>query len=269
MLRALGDGEKPDFSGERICVVGGGNVAMDCARSAVRLGAEKVSIVYRRRVADMTAQDEEIVGAKEEGCELLELHAPLRIAVEDGKVAGLVVQPQIIGGLRAGRPAPRDAQADEVTIPCERVIVAIGQAIDSADFAEQGVATNRGRIVTDSLGAIAGMDGVYAGGDCQSGPATVIRAINAGKVAAANIDQFLGFDHQITLDVELPPVQFKGKISCARCEMVFREANERIKDFDEIEKGMTAEEAFQEASRCLRCDHFGFGAFRGGRVWQW
>ncbi|MBQ9058892.1 MAG: FAD-dependent oxidoreductase [Atopobiaceae bacterium] len=269
MLRAIGDDELPDFTGERVCIVGGGNVAMDCARSAVRCGAEKVTIVYRRRVADMTAQDEEIVGAKEEGCELLELHAPLRIATEGGRVSGLVVQPQIIGGLKWGRPAPRDAQADEVTIECNRVIVAIGQVIESEPFAAQGVATNRGKIVTNPDGAIEGFDGVFSGGDCQSGPATVIRAINAGKVAAANIDHYLGFDHQITLDVELPPVQFKGKISCARCEMPFRESIERIHDFDDIEKGYTAEEALQEASRCLRCDHFGFGAFRGGRIEQW
>lgn len=269
MLRAIGDDEIPDFSGERICVVGGGNVAMDCARSALRCGAEKVTIVYRRRVADMTAQDEEIVGAKEEGCELLELHAPVRVAVKDGRVAGLVVQPQIIGGLKWGRPAPRKAATDEITIPCERVIVAIGQAIESEPFAKQGVATNRNRIVTDSDGAIAGLDGVFSGGDCQSGPATVIRAVNAGKVAAANIDHYLGFNHRIELDVEIPQVQFKGKISCARSEMPFREAHERVGDFGEIEIGYTHEEAMQEASRCLRCDHFGFGAFRGGRIEQW
>ena len=109
------------------------------------------------------------------------------------------------------------------------------------------------------------MDGVFSGGDCQGGPATVIRAVNAGKVAAGNIDNYLGFNHQITLDVDLPPVQFKGKTSCARCEMTLREAEDRKRDFDLIENGLTEEEAHQEASRCLRCDHFGFGAFRGGR----
>lgn len=269
MLRSIGDDELPDFTGKRVCVVGGGNVAMDCARSAVRCGAEKVTIVYRRRVADMTAQDEEIVGAKEEGCELLELHAPLRIATDDNRVSGLVVQPQIIGGPKWGRPAPRNAQADEVCVPCERVIVAIGQKIDSDAFAAQGVVTNRGKIVTDSLGSIEGFEGVFSGGDCQTGPATVIRAINAGKVAAANIDHYLGFDHRIEANVEIPDVQFKGKVSCARCELKFREAVERKDDFDEIEDGFTSEEAVQEASRCLRCDHFGFGAFRGGRFTQW
>ena len=270
MLRAIGDEEYPDFTGERICVVGGGNVAMDVARSAVRCGAEKVTIVYRRRVADMTAQDAEIAGAREEGCELLELHAPLRIeAGEDGKVKGLVVRPQIIGGLKRGRPAPRAAEAAEQLIPCERVIVAIGQKIASEPFEAQGVQCNRGRVVTDEDCSLPGMPDVFCGGDCHTGPATVIRAVHAGKVAAGNIDNFLGFNHEIKLDVEIPQVQFRGKISCARCEMTEREAMERRGDFDIVERGLTHEEAMQEASRCLRCDHFGYGAFRGGRVEQW
>ncbi|MGN0070648.1 MAG: NAD(P)-binding protein [Atopobiaceae bacterium] len=269
MLRAIGDEEIPDFTGERICVIGGGNVAMDVARSAVRCHAKKVTIVYRRRVADMTAQDEEIAGARAEGCELLELHAPLAIEATDGHVTGLRVQKQIIGGPKKGRPAPRAAEALEEVIPCERVLVAIGQAIESRPFEELGMKCNRGRIVTDTDGAVPGFDGVFSGGDCQSGPATVIRAINAGKVAAANIDHYLGYDHQIVADVEIPTVQFKGKNMCARCEMTSREASERVGDFDIVEHGLTPEEAHQEASRCLRCDHFGYGAFRGGRIMQW
>lgn len=269
MLRSIGDDEKPDFTGQRIVVIGGGNVAMDVARSAARLGSEKVTIVYRRRIADMTAQDEEIAGAMAEGCEVLELHAPTRIVTENGHVTGLAVDPQIIGGLVKGRPAPRKAHASEQIVPCDRVLVAIGQAIDSAPFEAAGVKNNRGKIITEVDGALPGLDGVFCGGDCQTGPATVIRAINAGKVAAGNIDNHLGFDHKIVLDVELPPVQFKGKISCARCEMTEREAAERVTDFDLMERGLTEEEAHQEASRCLRCDHFGFGAFRGGRVEQW
>lgn len=269
MLRAIGDGLTPDFSGKRVCVVGGGNVAMDVARSSVRSGAEKTTIVYRRRVADMTAQDEEIAGAEAEGCELLELHAPVRIETKDDKVVGLVVQPQIIGGLKRGRPAPRDAQQEELLIPCDVVVVAIGQAIQSEVFEEEGIPTKWGRIVARPSGEVEGFEGVFAGGDCESGPATVIRAVNAGKVAARNIDNYLGFDHEVTHEIDLPPVKFKGKTSCARCEMREREAQERIEDFELVEYGLSDEEAAQEASRCLRCDHFGFGAFRGGRIDQW
>ena len=270
MLRAIGDDELPDLSGQRVCVIGGGNVAMDVARSAVRCGAEKVSIVYRRRVCDMTAQDAEIAGAQAEGCEVLELTAPLAIETgEEGRVSGLRVQPQIIGEPRRGRPAPRAAATPERVIPCERVFVAIGQDIDSKPFEEMGVACKWGCIVTDSDGAVPNFDGLFSGGDCQTGPATVIRAINAGRVASANIDRYLGFDHKIKLDVELPTVQFKGKHECGRCELGEREAGERIHDWNLVEQGLTEEEARQEASRCLRCDHFGFGAFRGGRNLEW
>lgn len=270
MLRSIGDNEAPDFSGERVCVVGGGNVAMDVARSAVRCGAEKVTIVYRRRVIDMTAQDEEIAGAEAEGCEILSLNAPLRIVAKGGVVSGLAVQPQIIGEFRGGRPFPRPADVPERVIPCDRVVVAIGQAIDSSAFEGQGVPCSRGRIIARADGSVEGFEGVYAGGDCQSGPATVIRAVNAGKVAAANIDHYLGFDHKIDKhNVEMPPVKFKGKISCARCEMTSREASERTDDWNLVENGLSREEALQEASRCLRCDHFGHGAFRGGRIMQW
>lgn len=270
MLRAIGDDELPDLSGQRVCVIGGGNVAMDVARSAVRCGAEKVSIVYRRRICDMTAQDAEIAGAQAEGCEVLELTAPLAIEMgEDGRVSGLRVQPQIIGAPRRGRPAPRAAATPERVIPCERVFVAIGQDIDSKPFEEMGIACKWGCVVTDSDGAVPNFDGLFSGGDCQTGPATVIRAINAGRVASANIDRYLGFDHKIKLDVELPTVQFKGKHECGRCELGEREAGERIHDWNLVEQGLTEEEARQEASRCLRCDHFGFGAFRGGRNLEW
>ena len=270
MLRAIGDDELPDLSGQRVCVIGGGNVAMDVARSAVRCGAEKVSIVYRRRICDMTAQDAEIAGAQAEGCEVLELTAPLAIETgEDGRVSGLRVQPQIIGEPRRGRPAPRAAATPERVIPCERVFVAIGQDIDSKPFEEVGIACKWGCVVTDSDGAVPNFDGLFSGGDCQTGPATVIRAINAGRVASANIDRYLGFDHKIKLDVELPTVQFKGKHECGRCELGEREAGERIHDWNLVEQGLTEEEARQEASRCLRCDHFGFGAFRGGRNLEW
>ncbi len=270
MLRAIGDDELPDLSGQRVCVIGGGNVAMDVARSAVRCGAEKVSIVYRRRICDMTAQDAEIAGAQAEGCEVLELTAPLAIETgEDGRVSGLRVQPQIIGEPRRGRPAPRAAATPERVIPCERVFVAIGQDIDSKPFEDMGVACKWGCVVTDSDGAVPNFDGLFSGGDCQTGPATVIRAINAGRVASANIDRYLGFDHKIKLDVELPTVQFKGKHECGRRELGEREAGERIHDWNLVEQGLTEEEARQEASRCLRCDHFGFGAFRGGRNLEW
>lgn len=272
MLRGIGDGEMPDFTGRDIVVIGGGNVAMDVARSAIRLGAKRVRIAYRRRAADMTAMQEEVAGAVEEGCELLELHAPLRIEKdEQGNVAALWVQPQIIGPVKHGRPVPLDAAQDEVRLACDTVLVAIGQGIESKEFEKQGIPVKRGVIEAMHWSGVNAKDitGVFAGGDCVTGPATVIRAIAAGKVAAANIDEYLGFHHTISADVEIPSVRLDDRKSCARVNMTLRQPTERAKDFDLIECGMTCEEAAQEAGRCLRCDHFGFGILKGGRVEKW
>ena len=272
LLREIGDDEMPDFTGKEIVVIGGGNVAMDVARSAVRLGAKRVRIAYRRRRVDMTAMEEEIEGAIEEGCELLDLHAPLRIEVDDsGRAAALWVQPQIIGPMKHGRPIPMISEKTPVRLACDIVIVAIGQGIESKEFEKQGIPVKRGVIEAMSWSGVKTKDitGVFAGGDCVTGPATVIRAIAAGKVAAANIDEFLGYNHVISADVEIPRVRLDDNRSCARVNMKVRQASERIQDFELIEEGMTCEEACQEARRCIRCDHFGFGILKGGRIEKW
>lgn len=271
LLRKIGDDEMPDFTGQDIIVIGGGNVAMDVARSSVRLGAKRVRVVYRRRQVDMTAQAEEVEGAAQEGCEILELCRPLRIEKdENGKVAGVWVKPQIIGPVEAGRRArPCEAQEQETLLPCDMVIVAIGQGIESKAFEAQGIPVKRGVIEALNWSGIKDIPGVYAGGDCVTGPATVIRAIAAGKVAAANIDADLGYNHLIQTDVEIPEVRPENKKPTGRVNMKERNAAERIHDFEMVECGMTCEEAMQEAGRCLRCDHYGFGVFKGGRVDKW
>lgn len=275
MLRAIGDGDMPDYTGKRVIVIGGGNVAMDVARSSIRLGASKVSIVYRRRKADMTALEEEVVGAEAEGCDVLELMSPVRIKQdEEGNAIGLVVKPQMITKVSHGRPAPKAASKDEMLLESDLIVVAIGQGIETKSFEEHGIKVQRGVISALNTGNITPQDGemsegVFAGGDCVTGPATVIKAIAAGKVAAANIDEYLGFNHEITCDVEIPYASNEDKVACGRVEVALREAAERKNDFEPIEYGFSCEEACQEAGRCLRCDHFGFGAFRGGREEQW
>ena len=275
MLRAIGDGDMPDYTGKRVIVIGGGNVAMDVARSSIRLGASKVSIVYRRRKADMTALEEEVVGAESEGCDVLELMSPVRIKQdEEGNAIGLVVKPQMISKVSHGRPAPKAASKDEMLLESDLIVVAIGQGIETKSFEEHGIKVQRGVISALNTGNITPQDGemsegVFAGGDCVTGPATVIKAIAAGKVAAANIDEYLGFNHEITCDVEIPYASNEDKVACGRVEVALREAAERKNDFEPIEYGFSCEEACQEAGRCLRCDHFGFGAFRGGREEQW
>ena len=275
MLRAIGDGDMPDYTGKKVIVIGGGNVAMDVARSSIRLGASKVSIVYRRRKADMTALEEEVEGAEAEGCDVLELMSPVRIKQdEEGNAIGLIVKPQMISRVSHGRPAPKAAAKDEVLLESDLIVVAIGQGIETKSFEEHGIKVQRGVISALNTGNITPQDGemsegVFAGGDCVTGPATVIKAIAAGKVAAANIDDYLGFNHEITCDVEIPYASNEDKVACGRVEVALRDAAERKNDFEPIEYGFSCEEACQEAGRCLRCDHFGFGAFRGGREEQW
>ena len=262
--------EKPDFTGKDVVIIGGGNVAMDATRTSMRLGAKSVRCVYRRRISDMTALMEEIEGAMAEGCEILPLKAPVRIETnEDGTVRGLVVQPQVIGEVKGGRPAPRNADVPEEFYACDVVLMAVGQAVDSAVFAEDGVPTQRNNIVTADDGSVPGWEGVFSGGDCVSGPATVILAVEAGKVAAASIDEYLGFHTDISANLEIPAAPFRLKNATGRVDLTEREANWRKNDFELMENCMSEQEMAQECSRCLRCDHYGHAGFKGGRLVKW
>ncbi len=271
LLGSIGSDDPPDFTGKRVVVIGGGNVAMDCVRSSLRLGAAEAKIVYRRRKEDMTALPEEVDGALEEGCGLLQLHAPLRIeADENGNACALWAQPQIIGKIDAwGRAKVSSAAKDPVRIAADVVIVAIGQGIETRHFEQAGMSVKRGNLAALPDGMVSDLPGVFAGGDCVTGPATVIRAIAAGKVAAANIDNYLGFNHLISVDVDIPAAISEDKHHCARVNLGEKDAQERKENFDHIECGMTAQEAAQECGRCLRCDHYGYGIFKGGRAAIW
>jgi NADPH-dependent glutamate synthase beta subunit-like oxidoreductase len=269
MLKAIGDDIMPDFKDKNVVVIGGGNVAMDVTRTSVRLGAKKVTCVYRRRIEDMTALPEEVEGAMAEGAEIMTLAAPSHIeADENNNAVALWVQPQIIGEVdRSGRPRPNKADLPEVRIPADIIVVAIGQGIEIAGFEEAGVPIKRGTFVAETSSQA--NDKVFAGGDCVTGPATAIRAIAAGKVAAANIDEYLGFNHEISVDIEIPSPQLSNRPPHGRINITERETCERKCDFNDIEIGLTKEGACTEASRCLRCDHFGYGIFRGGRENKW
>jgi NADPH-dependent glutamate synthase beta subunit-like oxidoreductase len=271
LLRDVGEGHAPDFTGRKVVVVGGGNVAMDVSRTAIRLGASEVSVVYRRRKADMTALSEEIEGAEAEGIQILELHSPKAVVRDaDGKVTAFLTEPKIIGKIdKGGRPRPENADGDDVAVPCDLVIVAIGQQIDSKHLENNGVPIHWGTVVTGDSGKVKGIPGLFAGGDCVTGPATVIKAVGAGKVAAANIDNYLGFNHAISVDVDIPEPALIDHPACGRVNLRFRNANSRRRDFDPVEMGMTCQEADQESARCLRCDHFGISTLRGGRKAQW
>ena len=241
MLKAIGDDVMPDFTGKQVVVIGGGNVAMDVA------------------------------GATAEGAEMITLAAPVRIEADDDGVArALWIQPQIIGDVdKSGRPRPNRAALDEVRIPADIIVVAIGQGIEIQGFDQAGVPITRGGRLVGLSGQVGDMDNVFAGGDCVTGPATAIRAIAAGKVAAANIDEHLGYHHEIRVDVDIPAPRLNNCPPHGRINTTEREACERKCDFEDIECGLTEEGAVTEASRCLRCDHFGYGIFRGGRDIKW
>ncbi len=269
-LRDVGSSKIMDLTGKEVAVIGGGNVSMDAVRTAKRLGAKKVSIVYRRRTADMTALPDEIEGAVAEGIELQTLKAPASLDIDDkNQIRGIYVTPQMVSSIKNGRAGIRPTGEPDVYIPCDILVIAIGQNIETRHFEEAGIPVEQGKIVTRNTGAFEHMPGVFAGGDCASGPASVIKAIAAAKVMAANIDEYLGFHHQISCDVEIPEANLRDRTPCGRVNLTEREACERVRDFDGVENCMTEQEAKQEASRCLRCDHFGYGIFKGGREKIW
>lgn len=194
-------------------------------RTAKRMGAEKVSILYRRRRHDMTALPEEIEGAVAEGIELLTLKAPSSIDVdENGRVRGIWATPQMVSAIKDGRAGIQPTGEPDVYIPCDVLIRAIGQDIETSHFEEAGVPVQRGKIITRSTGDFENMPGVFAGGDCASGPASVIKAIAAAKVVAANIDEYLGFRHEISCDVEIPDANLEDRTPCGRVNLTEREA---------------------------------------------
>ena len=249
MLGEIGRGNIPDYTGKRVVVVGGGNVAMDCARSAIRCNAKEVTVVYRRRQIDMTALPSEIQGAIEEGVELLTLNAPVRITPdENGNVKGFVCQPQIISKYdRQGKPGVTVANKEEIEVPCEIVLMAIGQDIVSQPFEKYGVNPKRKTFETHQDTRVKGYEKVFAGGDCVFGPATV-------------------YHHKYLEDIHIPEPRENDRTHYGRVHLTDRSARERKHNFEPVENGMSYDEAMQECHKCLRCDHFGCGVVEGGKI---
>lgn len=243
----LAEPHKNPLAGKRVVVVGGGNVAMDATRTARRLGASRVTCVYRRRIEDMTALPDEIAGAQAEGCEIVPLMAPVRVETAEGRVTGLVVQPQIPGPIKEGRPSPQKAARPEATIPCDVIVSAVGQRVDATGL------------------ELAPKEGVFIGGDCDYGPSTVIRAIDAGKRAAAEIAAFCGLSLAASEKVEIPAIGLE-RLHWGRVNPTERSAEERRGDFALMENSLTDEEVARECSRCLRCDRCGRSLFRRERA---
>ena len=258
-LRDVSLGEEVDL-GNKVAVIGGGNVAIDAARTALRLGADEVTILYRRTRAEMPAWAEEIEGALEEGVQIEFLTAPKVIALSQGDQVNLTSVRMELGEPDAsGRRRPVPLEGSEFTTEYSAVIAAIGQAPDvPSGFGLSLTRRNACEVDPDSM--TTSVSGVFAGGDVARGPSSVIEAIADGRRAAIAIDRYLGGQGLIdeTL-VETPmPDPYLGRkegfADQPRVSMPCLSAKTRKKDFQEVELGLSKDEAQKEAQRCLQCD---------------
>lgn len=244
--------------GTEVIVIGGGNAAIDAARSSLRLGSGHVSILYRRGREEMPAYAEEIDEALSEGITIEFLTRPVRIEKKEGRLRVHCNRTRLGQPDESGRKAPETIPGSEFVKEADCVVVAIGQSPDvSRDF---DLSLGAGdRIQVDPDGLETSCKGIFAGGDAVSGPASVIEAIAAGREAAVAIDRFLGGKGIIDAGLfrkENPTAQtqLQGLPVGKRVQVPVRAMDERLKDFSEVELGYSEEQAVAEASRCLRCD---------------
>ncbi|WP_300455378.1 FAD-dependent oxidoreductase [Desulfobacula sp.] len=259
---ALGDYHTP---GQHVVVVGGGNVAIDAARTSLRLGARKVTIAYRRSRNQMPADIEEVEQAEEEGIEFSFLTIPKEIKGENGIITGFdCIKAELIKKKGSDRLAPVPILGKDFTIPADAVICAIGQYVDDKGMeAFDGMSwTRRGTIEVNHASMETTMPGVFAAGDAVSGPATVIEAIGGGKRAADAIDRYLSHIPQPRMPkipirhTMNPPMEMSAsrKMTLKRPKMPMLNVDRRRTTFQQVELGYDEASVRKEAGRCLRCD---------------
>jgi NADH-quinone oxidoreductase subunit F len=248
--------------GRRVAVIGGGNAAVDAARTALRLGADEVTILYRRTRDEMPAYAEEIDEAEREGVRLWTLVMPLEVVSEAGRVTALKCQRAILEGFDlSGRRRPKAKEGDTFTLEVDQVITAIGQELESGSIMD-GVQLelNYGRsIKIDHVTGQTSVPWVFAGGDAVTGPSSVVHAIGAGECAAVGIDQFLtGEKHDFWRDQPQVDTAFDPlaePVTTPRAAMAVIPVQARKCNFAEVEMAFTETQAIEEAMRCLRCDY--------------
>ena len=255
-LREHALGKAPNV-GNRVAVVGGGNVAMDAARVSLRIGAKEVSMLYRRTRAEMPANPEEVTAALDEGIKIEYLVAPSKITRKDDELLIECIRMRLGEPDASGRRRPEPIKGSEFTTSYDTIIAAIGQrpAVPKA----YNIKVGRGGIIEANQDTLAtNRDGVFAGGDAQTGPASVIEAIAAGRQGAISIDKYLGgkgiIDETLAPrpSVQQPLNRTDKKIH--RVHPAELEAEERVRSFVEVEQPLTYEVAIKEANRCLKCD---------------
>jgi indolepyruvate ferredoxin oxidoreductase alpha subunit len=260
-LQRVNNGEKVKAE-EKVVVVGGGNVAIDCARTCARLGFKDVYIVYRRSRAEMPAIAEEISEAEHEGVKLTLLSGPNRVVVKGGKVAGLECLKMKLGEPdESGRRRPLPVKGSESVIETPLIIAAVGEEPDLSFLTgETAGAVTGGYIKADPVTLATGIKGIFAGGDAVTGAATVIQAMAAGRKAAKSIDKYFkgeplekGREGEAVFETKLI-VDTWGIEKDTRSPMPALPVARRKGNFQEVETGLSREEAIREAKRCLSCD---------------
>lgn len=246
--------------GDHVVVIGGGNTAIDSARTALRMGAGKVTIMYRRTIEAMPADKEEIREAMEEGIEIMELTAPIRfVPDEDGSVEKIECAKMQLGEFDAsGRRRSVWIEGENFEMDVDMVIPAVSQYADFPFIGKDEVAlTKWGTFVTETETQMTSMDGVFAGGDVARGPDEVIRAIADGKKAAMSIDKYLGGKGHLNKGepIDIPELNNADDVvEHKRFKMEMLDPEIRKESFAEVKKGYHKLNAMAEAMRCLHCE---------------
>lgn len=261
-LRVVASGDWPAL-GERVVVIGGGNTAMDVARTARRLEGQRVTVLYRRTREEMPADREEVDDLLAEGNTLVELVSPHRIVRRDGRVAGVSCVRMRLGPLGPdGRRSPVPIPGTEFEIVADTIIAAIGQRPEVGFLGGSGISVGQdGRIIVDPTTGAAGPAGVFAGGDAVRGPATIVEACADGRRAAEAICRELGIAFQSWPVPELvlsPEEMARARRARARIELRHDPPREAVprRRFGLVERSLADEEARAEASRCVQCATF-------------
>ena len=262
-LREVAQGARPDL-GQRVAVIGGGNTAIDSARTAVRLGAREVNLFYRRTDVEMPASDLEVEEALEEGVQFFYLVAPIMVQDKGKGLKALKLIKMELGEPdSSGRRRPIPIEGSDFEVETDTIITAIGQYADTR-FLEpiDGLIDEKGYLICDDQTGRTPVTGVFAAGDLVTGPDIAIRAIAGGKHAArAVLAYFRGSEYRITQEFlskkedfgELTEEDFADEPRVARQKMRVETPAKRKRNFNEIEKGFTEKQAFKEAARCMEC----------------
>ena len=261
-LKSVNIGSPPPV-GEKVVVIGGGNVAIDAARSAHRLGAEKVSVLYRRGRTEMPAYPEEIEAAEAEGIAIFYLVAPIKVIGVDGKATRLHCVKTELGEVdSSGRRGPVPVENSEFEIAVDTIITAVGETPDIASLGNTAFVTSeKGALISHAFSKATNVPGIFACGDVATGPATVIEAIAAGTRAAVGVDLFLkgedlDYEEPGTTAIPIEDVEMSWFKKREREAMPSLALEKRAGTFDEVELGYTELAVMAEADRCFQCGLF-------------